>query len=76
MWEGQSQHSDSTPHNPSTPAGSKYCALQLIGWNRLPMCTIPGRKLIKPLDTLPASQAAFVCLAVRLGAVPTVLVLR
>lgn len=33
---------------------------QLIGWDGLPMCIIPGRKLIKPLDTLPPGQHLFV----------------
>lgn len=42
------------------PPRDKYCALQLIWWNRLPMCTIPGRELIKPPDTLPPRQHLFV----------------
>lgn len=43
-----------------SPSRGKYCALQLIRWNRLPLCTIPGRELIKPLDTSPPWQHLFV----------------
>ena len=42
------------------PPRDKYCALQLMWWNRLPMCMIPGRELIKPPDTLPPWQHLFV----------------
>lgn len=45
-----------------SPPRDKYCALQLIGWNRLPKCTIPGRELIKPPDTWPPGS---ICLSSR-----------